>query len=240
MKIIKSIIIICVSICFLSSCQNNTKVTEKVCDDADVSINNDTSLVINKLDYELFDDEGIVVEKFDSSVKDENRYNQNNKIYIPKTKIRYSCKYIDSKGKELFFRDSDKDDNGLWDFDVSEKPDKSSITSMLITVLPGTIFKHVPNYSQTGIQYEFIRNDGKIAFKKSKTGVVENEANICMHPPRTKNFRVLELNPFPFIKRPYTIGNKWTCLCVDLFYIKRYSWAGIMSTVFPSISNLSF
>jgi hypothetical protein len=40
-------------------------------------------------------------------------------------------------------------------------------------------------------------------------GSVENENNIWMHPPRDKYFRILELNPFPFIKAPYEIGNAW-------------------------------
>jgi len=30
-----------------------------------------------------------------------------------------------------------------------------------------------------------------------------------MHPPRDKYFRILELNPFPFIQAPYEIGNTW-------------------------------
>lgn len=30
-----------------------------------------------------------------------------------------------------------------------------------------------------------------------------------MHPPRDKYFRILELNPFPFIKAPCEVGNKW-------------------------------
>ena len=30
-----------------------------------------------------------------------------------------------------------------------------------------------------------------------------------MHPPRDRFFRILEINPFPFIQAPYEIGNTW-------------------------------
>lgn len=43
-----------------------------------------------------------------------------------------------------------------------------------------------------------------------KTGLVENEKNVWVHPPRTNFFSMLEFNPFPFIMSPYEIGNKWT------------------------------
>jgi hypothetical protein len=31
-----------------------------------------------------------------------------------------------------------------------------------------------------------------------------------MHPPRTDLFKILEINPFPYIKEPYKIRNSWT------------------------------
>jgi hypothetical protein len=30
-----------------------------------------------------------------------------------------------------------------------------------------------------------------------------------MHPHRDKYFMILELNPFPYIQKPYKAGNKW-------------------------------
>jgi hypothetical protein len=43
-----------------------------------------------------------------------------------------------------------------------------------------------------------------------KTGLVENEKNIWLHPPRSFLFEILQLNPFPYIQKPYEKGNKWT------------------------------
>ena len=61
-----------------------------------------------------------------------------------------------------------------------------------------------PNYYQTAISYQFEENT-----PFSMSGVIENEANIWMHPPRDQYFRILELNPFPYIKAPYDVGTKW-------------------------------
>lgn len=43
----------------------------------------------------------------------------------------------------------------------------------------------------------------------SSTGVVENEKNIWIHPIRKGFFSSLETAPFPYIIKPYKIGNKW-------------------------------
>ena len=41
------------------------------------------------------------------------------------------------------------------------------------------------------------------------SGIVENERNLWMHPNRSCLFRVLELNPFPYIQYPVEKGRKW-------------------------------
>ena len=33
--------------------------------------------------------------------------------------------------------------------------------------------------------------------------------NIWLHPPREGLFKILEINPFPYIKYPLEIGNSW-------------------------------
>lgn len=42
------------------------------------------------------------------------------------------------------------------------------------------------------------------------SGLVENNEKVWIHPPRQFFFKILELNPFPMIKKPYAIGQKWT------------------------------
>ncbi len=67
----------------------------------------------------------------------------------------------------------------------------------------------IPDYSQSIILYEYYTDQGSESYNEM-TGVIENVQNIWMHPPRTVLFRILELNPFPFIQRPYEAGNKWS------------------------------
>lgn len=43
----------------------------------------------------------------------------------------------------------------------------------------------------------------------SWSGIVENERNLWMHPNRSCLFRVLELNPFPYIQYPVKKGKSW-------------------------------
>jgi len=43
----------------------------------------------------------------------------------------------------------------------------------------------------------------------SMSGTIENEGNVWIHPPRDNYFKIIELNPFPYIKAPYNIGAKW-------------------------------
>jgi|GEM_PF-271479 len=201
----------------LNGCQNSNKSKDQTTTDKETSsittksVDEGTSCNTPKLEYTLTDEGGVMVEKFDSKITDENRYNQNNKVYIPKTKIRYSYKYVDTDAKEYLFKATDIDEDGLWDLNDISKTDNKTVSSILITVLNGLdSFKNIPDYNQTIIQYDFLKNDGTLAHQRYKTGVIENEANIWMHPARTKNFRALELNPFPFIKKPYAIGNKWS------------------------------
>lgn len=160
-----------------------------------------------KLVYFLGD---LAVEQFDAKIMDENRYNQNNIIYTPKTKIKYSYKYIDNNAKEFLFQNSDLNHDFIWDLIDTEEVDDSTINTVLITVLEG-LFKNyngTPEESQTVIGYEYCNRLGKSG-NRWDTGLVENEENVWMHPPRNNFFRILQLNPYPFIKKPYTIGNKW-------------------------------
>ncbi len=64
--------------------------------------------------------------------------------------------------------------------------------------------KYISNYNQTTISYKY---DSQKYY--SMSGIIENENNIWMHPPRNDFFKILELNPFPFVMKPLEIGNRW-------------------------------
>ena len=44
---------------------------------------------------------------------------------------------------------------------------------------------------------------------RSHTGLVENKYNVWLHPPRHSLFKILELNPFPYIQLPAVINKEW-------------------------------
>ena len=71
------------------------------------------------------------------------------------------------------------------------------------------ILYQFPDFHQTVIAYDYILRDGsKGPFEG--TGLIENDKNTWLHPPRNKLLGILELNPFPFIQAPYEVGNKWS------------------------------
>lgn len=155
--------------------------------------------------YELIaDDDGILVEKFDSTVVDENRYNHNNTIYKVGHSFIYKFEHITPENEIKFFRVSA--DRNNWEFVDVGNTDSRTIKSVLIEVANGNpMADHVPDYNQTVLVY---KNGEDKSY--SMSGAIENEENVWIHPPRDKYFRILELNPFPYIKAPYEIGTKWT------------------------------
>tara|TARA_R110001606_G_scaffold80186_7_gene184998 strand:+ start:57907 stop:58719 length:813 start_codon:yes stop_codon:yes gene_type:complete len=149
--------------------------------------------------YTLVDEyDGIVVERFDSSVMDENRYNLNNKIFRVGTEFIYSYLYISPSGRELRYKTTADG----WEFVSPDSSDQATITNIIIKALPGQNDR--PEYKQTVISYQLTP---QTTF--SISGAIENEANLWVHPPRDDLFKVLEINPFPYVKFPLEIGNTW-------------------------------
>lgn len=202
-RIFTSILLTTISLTFLRCDSGENKLPRK--DD-----NSSTPSLINRLPYSLEERfNGIYFEKFDSTIKDEKRFNYDNRIYREEAEFLFTYHVIDSKGVKYLLSDEKNDDNNSWSLTHPSETDKKTIDKLLLRVLPGLgTFKRFPDYSQTVVEYSLVRNDGK-KLSVSCTGVVENEKNVWIHPPRMKNFRILEFNPFPYIKRPYIIGNKW-------------------------------
>lgn len=154
--------------------------------------------------YELIsDDDEILAEKFDSTIVDENRYNHNNIIYKVGNSFKYKFEHITPNNEKKFFKIIAE--NSGWEFVSEANKDPLTIKSVVMEVANGNpMAKHIPDYNQTALIYKLIEGS------YSMTGAIENEGNTWIHPPREKYFEILELNPFPYIKAPYEIGNKWT------------------------------
>ncbi|MDC6405057.1 MULTISPECIES: hypothetical protein [Maribacter] len=158
----------------------------------------------SKIDYDLVsDDDGILVEKFDSTQVDINKYNKNNMIYKVGISFKYDFEHLTTTGEKKYFKIDDNREG--WEFVSSEAEDSLVVKSLIIQVMNGNpMAQFIPDYNQTAIAYKLIPG---IPFTMS--GVIENEANIWVHPPREHYFSILELNPFPYIKAPYEIGTQW-------------------------------
>lgn len=146
---------------------------------------------------------GISIEKFDDSNKDENKYNYNNEVFKVGSKFTYDFQHFTPENELQYFKVSE--DKKSWSFVDENTVDEDIVKKVIIGTLNGNPMSQFdPNYYQTAISYRFKENT-----PFSMSGVIENEANIWMHPPRDQYFKILELNPFPYIKAPYEIGTKW-------------------------------
>lgn len=104
----------------------------------------------------------------------------------------------------VIFSSSPLDITGIRFVNSSETtPDK--IESFSLEVISG---KTNERQSEIRYQYQFTVEPAIVPFS-STTGVVENEKNIWLHPPRDKYFMILELNPFPYIRQPFKKGTSW-------------------------------
>lgn len=176
-----------IGILFISSCQAQVK--EQIMEEA----------------FEV-DNDGIIAEKVDTMSKDENRYNHNNKIYTVGKTFSFTYHYEDKKGDKFLIRQ-----NGLnWKFVPANKPDTNAVSQIFMKVKSGLspFIQQLPDYNQTVVLYEFQQQNGEF-MNNEMTGIIENSKNIWMHPPRSHLFKILELNPFPYIKAPYEVGTKW-------------------------------
>ncbi|MBK7128771.1 MAG: hypothetical protein IPM74_02170 [Crocinitomicaceae bacterium] len=166
----------------------------------------------NTSDYELVSNDGVYIEEFES-FGDHNRYNENNTIFRVGCTFSYRYEYISSDGQSYQFKVTCDDNDGRlndWKFNDSLTADSLTIQTVTLEVWDGNPMKE-PDYDQTVICY-ILWPDTLLGspVEASFTGVIENEKNIWMHPPRSFLFGILEINPFPFIQKPYEIGNKWT------------------------------
>ena len=160
--------------------------------------------------YELVKEDGIYAEVFDSTYTDPNRYTANNEIYTEGRAFVYHFTHQNAIGEKQSFKDKTDIDDWAKAWQFCEPDDPDAVKRVIISSKSGLspFVESIPDYNQTVVKYEYPSNSGTATFN-SMSGVIENEKNVWIHPPRDKFFRILELNPFPFIQVPYEIGNSW-------------------------------
>lgn len=161
---------------------------------------------------------GIYIEHIDSSNLASNRYTIDNKVYKGGNQYTYNFYYEDLDKKKYVFKEIEGASKlpflervKAWTLVPKENIDSNVIEQVYLTIKYDLKEKpsKASNYSQTVIAYDYPQKNRKQKFSE-RTGLIENTKNIWMHPPRKKLFRILELNPFPFIQTPYKVGNKWS------------------------------
>jgi len=171
---------------------------------------------------ELPHGDGIIVEVFDSTIIDENKYNNDNVIFKVGSSFKYKYEHRTKTDELKYFRN----DTVGWLFVDADKENSATIKYVTISVASGNTMAAMDlDYDQTCLNYKLDRGYGH-----SMSGVIENEANVWMHPPRSDYFKILQLNPYPYIKAPYELGAKWDWkLKIGAYYwmdIRWKTWEG--------------
>lgn len=194
-----------------------------------------------KPDLYLID--GLFVEKNTDSLSLYN-YNLDNEIFTEYSEFNYSYIYINDQDSLLFKIKKIKNDNNSFEYDwefveMDNKEDSTVIGVQLTPEFYSNTFGN--DYTQTIIRYDYLGIGRTLVVGGEKTGCVENYKNIWVHPPRSCLFKILQLNPFPFIQAPYKIGNKWTGDLVigDFWSDSRWAeWNGsIKNNIFYEITD---
>ncbi len=149
-------------------------------------------------------DNGLIIEIPEDTLSP-NRYTSDNKTYKAGYEFIYNFKFINKDGDEKYLQI----ENGEWCFQNEINPKVIKFIKMIVLPNFGPFKKYQSWYDQTVIRYELFSYKNSIP-STSTTGLVENEKNIWMHPPRIHLFKILELNPFPYIKFPVELGNEWS------------------------------
>jgi hypothetical protein len=162
---------------------------------------------------------GIYCEKPNYSDTIKHKYSWDNITYKINMVFIYDYYFIDNTGKKkkfLFTNKIDFDNNPL-NLTNYDNPSDSAIDKIKIEVHDDTkMFSKIDSsYSQTVFGYSYLKKNGKTLdtvceyFKKKdskhnfncneeSTGLIDNNKNLWIHPPRTYTFKILQLSPFPF------------------------------------------
>jgi hypothetical protein len=170
---------------------------------------------------ELKYDEGLYVEKIITKDTSSHRYSVDNLIYKPERIFLFDYYFVSKKGeiqKIVGEKNSDYENQSYETVDTNLQS-INTIDKIKMTVTDNLklFIKMDSEYTQTVIKYEYINRNGDI-ITSEETGFIENTKNIWNHPPRNFYFKVLEINPFPFIMKdsmgkwnwPLKVGEFWS------------------------------
>jgi hypothetical protein len=150
---------------------------------------------------EYYLEEGVFKEKLAPEDRRENRFTEDNQLYIPGKEFIFDYYYSTKDDVRYKFW---KEAQGL----VSPSAaDSTTIIRLGFEPRPGLdAYRDTPGFDQSVMQINYYTADGRTALRE-QNGFVENQQNIMLTPPRIRRlFRMLALNPYPFIQQPYEPG----------------------------------
>jgi hypothetical protein len=149
------------------------------------------------------------------ALKADNPYNEDNNIFIAGRQFIYAYTHYRPNGAPQYNRpvDGSKDRipiNKAWVYQPIEDVTPGTVVKLRTTVVDG--YGRMGRFL-TKKDYTFIKHDQLTyagdSLNVSQMGMIENDRNIWMPPPRMQLLNILESCPFPFIKAPYEVGNSW-------------------------------
>jgi hypothetical protein len=168
-------------------------------------------------------------DSIDVNDKDIERYNRDNKVYKSNTEFIFDYSIV--KDKDSLKCQFVKQTYGIpkWQLVKPTGTHPFTVNAIGIAILP-----YYQNNTQTGMKLIYYNKDKKIVENMEVTGLIENNKNTWLHPPRWQFFEITEFNSFPFIKTPYVVGNKWTS-GLTIGYFNSYQrfnlkWEGVLIT----------
>ena len=125
--------------------------------------------------------------------------NLDNLIYLPEKEFLYEY-YYEREGQQYLF-DPSLGGQRIWP--LNKLPQKNTIVRL------GFSIEHENMVGMTVCKHNYYSGDGEVGGLFEKSGIIENERNTWLHPPRSEQFAMLELNPYPYVKFPLKIGRTW-------------------------------
>lgn len=89
---------------------------------------------------------------------------------------------------------------------TSESDSQYFIKEVRYSVIADSLVTERTNRNQTEVHIGLFKDD---FLAGENTGIVENERNVWIHPPRSSLFEVLNTCPYPYVQLPLYIGKKW-------------------------------
>jgi hypothetical protein len=170
--------------------------------------------------------DGVYVEKF---ANDDIMYqcSDDNVIYSIGRTYTFQFQYKDPHGKELSFDHiKGKDD---WQYIPSHSDTAAYRYSMSVISKKNADEKYIRE-KETGVQIAYYSQKYRLPIIEYR-GIIENQKNIWIWTPQNYIFKILILNPFPYIQYPCKVGRRWDnkLSISDLYQDARWAtWNGVL------------